>query len=260
MSPTLLVPINTEVVAERRMYLPLAALCALAVVGGYEAVRRRLPAIAGGAAGRALPRNVLTALGGAVALLLVTFGVASARRIAVYGDEVVLWEDTVRSQPADPLAHYNLGVALLSRDQPEAATRHFETAIGLDPDYPSALINLGVALGMLGRNDEAIVRLTEALRSTPDDADVHFNLGTALVETGRLSEGIGHYERARQLAPQAFKVYNRLAAAYARANDPAAAIAVTEQAIRLARSAGQNELAEQTEAWLARYRVGRASP
>ncbi len=36
LSPTLVVPIVTEVAAERRMYLPLAALAALVVVGGYR--------------------------------------------------------------------------------------------------------------------------------------------------------------------------------------------------------------------------------
>ncbi len=39
LSPTLIVPIITEAVAERRMYLPLAALVALVVVGGLLAER-----------------------------------------------------------------------------------------------------------------------------------------------------------------------------------------------------------------------------
>ena len=40
LSPTHLVPIATEIAAERRMYLPLAALVALAVVSGYWLIRR----------------------------------------------------------------------------------------------------------------------------------------------------------------------------------------------------------------------------
>ncbi len=36
LSPTLIVPIVSEVAAERRMYLPLAALAALVVIGGYR--------------------------------------------------------------------------------------------------------------------------------------------------------------------------------------------------------------------------------
>ena len=40
LSPTLVVPIVTEVAAERRMYLPLAALVAIAVVGAYRVLAR----------------------------------------------------------------------------------------------------------------------------------------------------------------------------------------------------------------------------
>src|SRR6185436_2962197 len=40
LSPTLVVPIITEAAAERRMYLPLAAIVTLVVVGGYAALER----------------------------------------------------------------------------------------------------------------------------------------------------------------------------------------------------------------------------
>ena len=44
LSPTLLVPIRTEIAAERRMYLASAALVAVVIVGGYALVTRYLRA------------------------------------------------------------------------------------------------------------------------------------------------------------------------------------------------------------------------
>ncbi len=68
LSPTLLVPIVREVAAERRMYLPLAALVAWVFCGGYLLLRTAAEALAGGwnpsntvgplAAGRLLRRGV----------------------------------------------------------------------------------------------------------------------------------------------------------------------------------------------------------
>src|SRR5690242_13567017 len=46
LSPTLVVPIPPEIAAERRMYLPLAAIVALAIVGGYATVEQLLQASA----------------------------------------------------------------------------------------------------------------------------------------------------------------------------------------------------------------------
>ena len=39
LSPTLVVPIITEIAAERRMYLPLAAIVVLVIVGGYALIQ-----------------------------------------------------------------------------------------------------------------------------------------------------------------------------------------------------------------------------
>ena len=42
LSPTSVVPILTEIAAERRMYLPLASLAVLFVVGGYYLAQKYL--------------------------------------------------------------------------------------------------------------------------------------------------------------------------------------------------------------------------
>ena len=49
------------------------------------------------------------------------------------------------------------------------ATRHFEAALRLDPNYADAHVNLGVALSQLpGRIPDAIAQLEAAERIQPD--------------------------------------------------------------------------------------------
>jgi tetratricopeptide (TPR) repeat protein len=201
LSPTLIVPITTEVAAERRMYLPLAALMTLAVVGCYAL----LP--------RAVPRWALAA---AAALLAVAYGVVSINRLEAYRDPVVLWEDTLRHQPHNPLAHNNLGRTLFGRGDREAARGHFQAAVDQDPDYDMA----------------------------------HFNLANVLAESGQPQQAIPHYREALRLNPDYVEVYGNMAAAFLRMGQPAEALGAVQAGISVARSSGQTAAAQHLESWM----------
>ena len=73
LSPTLVVPIITEVAAERRMYLPMAGLVSLAIVGGYELLCRFLTHSKRKAGGTA-DRRPLVFTCGAASLIALTYG------------------------------------------------------------------------------------------------------------------------------------------------------------------------------------------
>src|SRR6185295_15300034 len=94
LAPTFIVPIVTEMAAERRMYLPLAALALLFVVGGYllaELISRR-SAKAGQSWFGFSPTVILSTL----LLIAIVFGLASAKRVAAYHQPVNLWHQVVR--------------------------------------------------------------------------------------------------------------------------------------------------------------------
>ena len=96
LAPTLVVPITTEVAAERRMYLPLAALVVLVTVGGYavmQRIHRSSSASLDGRHGNNFAARLAIAI--AVVLLLV-YAVLSTRRLHVYRDEIALWQDTLQ--------------------------------------------------------------------------------------------------------------------------------------------------------------------
>ena len=142
-----------------------------------------------------------------------------------------------------PLAHYNLGNALLVKQEVGEAIVAFQRAISLKPDFAEALNNLGNALrkaGKLtrrpqhisgpsprgqttrkrsaiwnalkesGRLNEAIVAYQQAVQLKPGYAEGHNNLGNALTEAGRISEAIDVCKRAIDLNPQFAEAHSDL--------------------------------------------------
>ncbi len=205
LSPTLVVPIVTEVAAERRMYLPLAALAALVVVGGYrltQQMQQRLARDAG---------HWPVAVAGALALLLaLALSIVSVRRLAVYHDNLTLWQDNAIHQPEDSLVHYNFGNELAKADRPQEAIEHYQQALRLKPDYAEADNNLGTALAKTGHLRSAIEHLQHALQLKPDYAEAHYNLGLAFAQAGQIEPAIQCYLRALHLQPDYPEAHNNL--------------------------------------------------
>jgi tetratricopeptide (TPR) repeat protein len=222
--PTLVVPLPKMVAAERRMYLPLAGLVALAVVAGYRLLAARRPSTA------------VRVTAGATATAIVVLSALTVRRVGAYETAVTIWRDAVLHQPDDAMSHYNLGVALLDAKRPADAIRSFEATLRLEPYHTKALDNLGATLDGLGRAEEAIVPLEEALRLDPDDEVAHNDLGAALLRLGRAPDAVVHLDRALALMgdhPTPIACLN-LGAALAATGHPDEAIARFEQAVRLA--------------------------
>jgi Flp pilus assembly protein TadD len=197
LSPTLLVPIPSEVAAERRMYLPLAGLTALAVAGGYAVLRRlkqSRPVDAGiQRAGPALAFSV------AVTVLSLAAGFVSARRLAAYENVATLWRDALVHQPDNFTANYNLGCCLIESDQAAEAVGYLEHALRLRPQNWKAHNRLGIALNEVGRGSEAIEHLERAIELSPDSLEAHLSLGNVLAKQGRLDDAIPHFKLASQL-------------------------------------------------------------
>ncbi len=222
LAPTLVVPLPKMIAAERRMYVPLAGLVTLAIVGGYRAAVARVP-------------RAVVGLWVATAAAVVGLGALTVRRVADYATVVGIWQDAVRHQPDDAMSHYNLGVALLDEHRPQEALRCFEDALRLEPDYAMALDNLGGTLDRVGRSAEAIAPLEEALRLDSDDGVAHNNLGSALIKVGRPLDAIDHLNRALALtdAQDSERVHLNLGRALLGAGRAAEAIVHFEQATRL---------------------------
>ncbi len=214
------VPMTYEIVAERRMYLPLAALIAMTVAA---ASRLRLSA------------SIAPAAAMAIVALLATL---TWQRVADYRSERAIWSDAVARQPTSHVAQQNMGYVLQREGDLNAAIRHYRAAVRLrrdyrpawlnmancqllqhrfddaiatyrlllsiDADYPPAHNNLGLLLARTGRKDEALRHFTAAVEAEPRYTDAHVNLAALLAERGRRDEARRHLDVALQLSPEHF--------------------------------------------------------
>lgn len=243
LAPTSLVPIVTEMAAERRMYLPLAAIAVLLIIGVAKLVEYLIRLSSSDRPkpyAKSLPIFVTF---GFAFLLAVVFGVASARRLEAYSDEANLWRQVLQFQPDNPLAHGNLGGILLSvPGKLNEAIHELQVALALKSDYPDALNNIGVAFTHAGRLSEAIDALQTVLASEPNFPAALINLGLALTNTGRIPEAIECFERELRLHPEDVLARNALAVALYRSGQSSKAI----EQLRLAVQYDENNVNAQS--------------
>jgi protein O-mannosyl-transferase len=218
-----IVPVATQTIAEHRMYLPLAAVIAGAVVGGFT--------LAGDFLG-AQPemRKVLTwGASLAVAWALTTLTI---QRNNDYRSEFSIWQDTAAKCPDNPRARTNLGFKLQQAGRLQEAIGQYEQALQLDPDYADAHLDLASILLGLGKPQEAAAQCQETLRLMPDHIGAHVNLGNALLQMGKAPEAIAEYEQALRIKPDFVEAHNNLGNALMRQGKLSEAVEHWSQAVR----------------------------
>jgi len=206
-----ILPISTEVGAERRMYLPLMAVV-VAVVAPVA---------------RAFTARVAAAAAMSVAALL---AVATYQRNAEYRSGLTLWQTVLDRWPPHARAHRNLAAELKLANRPNEEIAHLRAAV---QDLPEIRNMLGLELLALGRNDEAATELQIYVRDNPRDADAWANLGNALSALGHNDEALHAYERAVAVDGNNGLAQRNLALHYLQQNDFGNAVAHGREAVRL---------------------------
>lgn len=104
-------------------------------------------------------------------------------------------------EPANAVAHYQLGVAFDELGRRQDALRSYERAIEARPAFAEAHNNRALALQSLGRRAEALAGFEHALRIRPDYANAHANLASVLRDQGRLVEALRACDLALRIQP-----------------------------------------------------------
>jgi Flp pilus assembly protein TadD len=144
-----ILPIATEVGAERRMYLPLVALVVLGVLGVIRATAR-------------FTRSRAIGLAALVAVTVtLAAGTLARNREYVSALDMAL---TVLERWPGPVAEAMLGQQLAIAGRHDEAMAHLRAAA---PGYPKAHYHLGGELFNAGRLDEATVELQTFVREAP---------------------------------------------------------------------------------------------
>ena len=293
LSPTLVIPLVAQTAAERRMYVPLAAIVPLLIVGGYVVLQQAWRYVLRRVGRESIGRGPIAVFSVATIVLAIGFGYLSSHRLVAYRDELSLWQDAVVHQPHDPMvrvnlgtllaeagqlpeailhleeavrldpdshrAHYNLARALEDSARPQDAIEHYRATLRLQPDDPASHYNLARLLEKEGHTRQAMEHYRQAIAAQPDFATAHTNLGILLLSAGRTEEAITHFEAALREEQVLFN-YTNLVVAYSLANRVDEAIPLAEKALELARSQGETSLARQLEAALSYYRAQRSAP
>jgi tetratricopeptide (TPR) repeat protein len=266
-----IVPIATEVGAERRMYLPLAALVVLAVVCAREIWRSsalvgRLGRWAQASRQR---RSRISGLVGAATLCCVCAALAAitidrnreyqswlslsrtiverrphGRAYMMYGN--ALYGAGRRAEAVDyfrrssvdyPGARFALGTELMASGQLAVGVEQLERFVAQMPTHISvgaARRTLGTAYVVLEQYDAAAAHFTELLKLEPDSRDAHLRLGEVSAMQNRNDEAIRHFQFVVERWPHDTEAMRKLGAALAGSGQVDAAAAVLERAVGVA--------------------------
>jgi tetratricopeptide (TPR) repeat protein len=201
-----LLQVGRQAMADRYTYLPQIGLCIAVVWGGRHMIV--LLTLRAKMALGDLTRSVRSTFGIASAILLTTMLGCTWCQVAYWQDSETLWNRALACTTQNPVAHYNLGVALAGLGRIDGAMAQYRKAVDVKPTCAEARYNLAVLLAGRRRMDEAIAEYEEVLHDEPDFAEAHNNLGVALVARGRVAEAIGHYQEALRIMPGFGEAHN----------------------------------------------------
>lgn len=180
-----IVPSARQTMSEHRMYLPLAAVLALTVIGLYFLFRKqKWPTIA-------------VATAAAIALCMVTIN-----RNPDYESDFTLYSGAAAIQPNNAYAQFGYGTSLLAKGRTQEALEHIDIALRLKPGEKNFHMNRAEALLQLDRIPEALSEFETAFRLGTVEVDILLKYANALATTDRKAEAIMQLQTYLQLRPQ----------------------------------------------------------
>ncbi len=204
--------------ADRFVYVPMIGLGLMTVWSAAEF----------------LGQNRFKTHGAAVSVvILLSLMVASSLQVGHWKNSISLFEQALRADGNNALAHNNLGVALRKQGRIGAAISHYDAALDLKPDYPAAHHNLGLALIRVGQLDEAIGHIKQALKLDPEFTSARKSLQTALAARRARNQKIAAMQTAIERTPDNPELHYRLGNLYDQAGDRAGAITHYHRALTI---------------------------
>jgi tetratricopeptide (TPR) repeat protein len=222
----------------------------------------------------------------AIAILL-TLSISSRLQIRHWKNSTTLFERALAVNGSHPTIHHNLGTALHLEGKLDEALTHYKKTLELRPNHSRTLYNIGLILKTQGKTDEAVSYFQKTLQVKPDYPQASKDLANLLLHAGKLSQALPYLKKALQAEPDNLTLLNdtawilatspntttedaqqavtlaeraavltknqnpsildTLAATYAAAGQFDQAVKTAEQAIQLAQSTNQKDLAAQIQ-------------
>jgi tetratricopeptide (TPR) repeat protein len=137
-----------------------------------------------------------------VAIVLVALAVQTMRHSATYSSAERLWLATLASNPKSFLAHGNLGLAALERNDLEVARHHLERTVALKASAHEGYLGLATYYERTGRPEQAFAQIAEAVQRSPNSIAARMRLARALSDRGDIAGALAEYGRVLDLKPR----------------------------------------------------------
>jgi len=193
-----------DLMAERRMYLPMLSFAAgIGVLFAKldAALHSRAvgdPLRPPGSGSSATGRSVAARLGVACTAAIIVLSALSWQRSQVWRSEGSLWRDTAVKSPAKVRPKLQLARALAAKGPAYEAEQLglLEQAARLAPDDPDVTTEIGVYFLQHGDASGALKEFQKALDKGADASQGRANRGAALYMLGRIDEAVHDFELA----------------------------------------------------------------
>jgi tetratricopeptide (TPR) repeat protein len=151
------------------------------------------------------------ALAGAVALVSIAYAVQDVRLVPTWGDNVALWDYSLRASPDSALVHLFQATLLRTRDgNMPGAEREYQTALRLNRESVRPLagiayecyLGLGQIALLRAHVPEALNFYQMAIRQGPDHSPAYKALGALYFPQGNYQQAEEYFTIAVKLDPQ----------------------------------------------------------
>ncbi|MCX8036297.1 MAG: tetratricopeptide repeat protein [Candidatus Sumerlaeia bacterium] len=215
-----ILPLISQTAAEKRMYLPLAAVVTLAVflaaaLGEYILNRLALP--------DSVRRRGRVWAVAATTLLALVLGALTARRNHDYRSALAILDDTIRKWPNNPNVYLGRACAYEDLGDSDRQIADCNKAIELLPTYAHAYVNRGNAYADKGDYARALADYSKALEINPRLAEAYNNRGLIYAQLGDVQRALDEYTRALAINPQHIEAHANRALLFIRQGDLARA-------------------------------------
>ncbi len=214
------IQVGSQAYADRYAYIPLIGIFFALVWLVLWALEKRSPAWRKAAA--------------VVAVCWIAgLSIDTRAELVYWHDSITLFSHAAEVVPQNAMAHLNLGMAYVQKNDMTRALLNFKKSAEISPWEVDAFSNMGNALRILGRPEEAVTAYHQALDLSPDDASTHYNLAVALVDLGRKQDAMVELNRAIRFKANYVKARFLLGTLLARAGQLPAAREQLEEVQRL---------------------------
>ncbi len=212
------VQVGSQSMADRYTYIPLIGIF-LMMVWGVEFLSRRL-------------RNGKVIFGTASVVVIILLMIFTWVQVGYWKNSETLFKHAFQVTTDNYVAHNNLGLVFLDKDDLDGAIREFQEALQIRPNFTS-YNGLGVCFTLKNEMGRAVEYYSKGLQFEPYNIDIHMNLGILLTSLGRIDEAIRHFNEILMVYPDNIRAHFNLGKALIQAGNVQGAITQFKEVLHI---------------------------